>query len=66
MSLSPTLEDMEVSHMAATQQAAEQKLTQNAITAVGAGETIGKWLILYSDWYFLTYHTVLFLRENES
>jgi len=40
MSLYPTLEDMEVSHMAATQQAAEQKLTQNAITAVGAGETI--------------------------
>jgi len=40
MSLYPTLEDMEVSHMAATQQAAEQKLTQNAITAVGAGESI--------------------------
>lgn len=40
MSLYPTLEDMEVSHMAVTQQAAEQKLTQNAITAVGAGESI--------------------------
>jgi len=38
MSLYPTLEDMEVSHMAASQQAAEQKLTQNAITAAGSGE----------------------------
>lgn len=38
MSLYPTLEDMEVSHMAATQNAAEQKLTQQAITAAGSGE----------------------------
>ena len=42
MSLYPTLEDMEVSHMAASQQAAEQKLTQNAITAAGSGEPMGE------------------------
>ena len=41
MSLYPTLEDMEVSQMAATQHAAEQRLTQNAITAAGSGETMG-------------------------
>lgn len=40
MSLYPTLEDMEVSHMAATQHAAEQRLTQNAITAAGSGQTM--------------------------
>ena len=42
MSLYPTLEDMEVSHMAATQHAAEEKLTQNAITAAESGGTVGK------------------------
>ena len=42
MSLYPTLEDMEVSQMAATQHAAEQRLTQNAITAAGSGQTMGK------------------------
>lgn len=40
MSLYPTLEDMEVSNMAATQVAAEQEMAQQAITAAGGGETV--------------------------
>ena len=41
MSLYPTLEDMAVSDMQATQQAAEHQVTQKALTAAGAGENIG-------------------------
>lgn len=49
MSLYPTLEDMAVSDMQATQQAAEQQVTQKALTAAGAGENIDIASSLYPD-----------------
>ena len=41
MSLYPTLEDMEVTSMAKQQAAAEQQLTQQAITAASSGGSVG-------------------------